>query len=274
MPAIATNTAANAAVRYLNKNAAQESTSLAKIASGSRINKASDDAAGLAIATKIGSDITSLQQAATNSTQAVSVLQTADGGASSISDILTRMKSLASQSSSGTVTDTERTYLNDEFSQLQSEIDGTASATRYNGVSLLDGTSTFSSGVNVLVGSDSADTISLKLDDLSSSTLGVSSLDVSSQTAATSALDAIDTAISSVSSARAKIGAMESRFEYRSSSLSISQENLSSAKSAIMDVDVASEQANLSAAEVKTQAAVSATAAANQLPQYLLSLLK
>jgi len=274
MPAIATNTAANTAVRFLNKNAAQESSSLAKIASGSRINKASDDAAGLAIATKIGSDITSLQQAATNSTQAVSVLQTADGGASSISDILTRMKSLASQSSSGTVTDTERTYLNDEFSQLLSEIDGTASATRYNGVSLLDGTSNFSTGVNVLVGSDSADTISLKLDDLSSTTLGVGTLDVSTQAGATAALDTIDTAISSVSSARAKIGAMESRFEYRSSSLSISQENLSAAKSAIMDVDVASEQAALSAAEVKTQAAVSATAAANQLPQYLLSLLK
>ncbi|MBI1203226.1 MAG: flagellin [Rhodopseudomonas sp.] len=274
MPVIGTNTAANSAVRYLNQNAAQESSSLAKIASGSRINKASDDAAGLAIATKIGSDITALQQAATNSTQAVSVLQTADGGASSISDILTRMKALASQSSSGTVTDTERTYLNDEFSQLVDEIDGTASATRYNGVSLLDGTSAFSSGTDVLVGSDSSDTITLKLDDLSSATLGVSSLDVSSQSAATSAIDTIDTAISSVSSARAKIGAMESRFEYRSDSLSISQENLSSAKSAISDVDVASEQATLSSAEVKTQAAVAAAAQANQLPQYLLSLLK
>jgi flagellin len=274
MPVIGTNTAANSAVRYLNQNAAQESSSLAKIASGSRINKASDDAAGLAIATKIGSDITALQQAATNSTQAVSVLQTADGGASSISDILTRMKSLASQSSSGTVTDTERTYLNDEFSQLVDEIDGTATATRYNGVSLLDGTSNFSSGTDVLVGSDSSDTITLKLDDLSTSSLGVASLDVSSQTAATSAIDTIDTAISSVSSARAKIGAMESRFEYRSSSLSISQENLSSAKSAISDVDVASEQATLSSAEVKTQAAVAAAAQANQLPQYLLSLLK
>jgi len=274
MPVISTNTAANTAVRYLNQNAASESASLAKIASGSRINKASDDAAGLAIATKITSDITSLQQAATNSSQAVSVLQTADGGASSISDILTRMKALASQSSSGTVTDTERTYLNDEFSQLVDEIDGAATSTRFNGASLLDGTSTFSSGVAVLVGSDSADTITLSLDNLSSSSLGVSSLDVSTQSAASTALDTIDTAISSVSSARAKIGAMESRFEYRSSSLSISEENLSSAKSSITDVDVATEQAKLSSSEVKTQAAVAAAAQANQLPQYLLSLLK
>lgn len=274
MPVIATNTAANTAVRYLNQNAASESSSLAKIASGSRINKASDDAAGLAIATKISADIASLQQAATNSTQAVSVLQTADGGASGISDILTRMKSLASQASSGTVTDTERTYLNDEFSQLLSEVDGIATGTRYNGVSLLDGTSNFTSGVDVLVGTDSSDTIQIQLDDLSAATLGINSLDISDQTGATTALDTLDTALDTVSSSRAKIGAMESRFEFRSSSLSISQENLDSAKSSISDVDVASEQAKLSAAEVKTQAAVAAAAQANQLPQYLLSLLK
>ncbi|MCK9915627.1 flagellin FliC [Microbacteriaceae bacterium K1510] len=274
MPVISTNTAANTAVRFLNQNAAAESSSLAKIASGSRINKASDDAAGLAIATKISSDITSLQQASTNATQAVAVLQTADGGASNISDILTRMKSLASQSSSGTVTDTERTYLQDEFSQLQEEVDGTATGTRYNGVSLLDGTSNFSTGVGVLVGTDASDTIQIKIDNLSASNLGISSLDISTQTGADSALTTLDTAISSVSSARANIGAQESRFEFRSNALSSTEENLSSAKSSITDVDVAAEQANLSSAEVKTQAAVAAAAQANQMPQYLLSLLK
>lgn len=274
MPVISTNTAANTAVRYLNQNAADESSSLAKIASGSRINKASDDAAGLAIAAKISSDIASLQQASTNATQAISVLQTADGGASNISDILTRMKSLASQSSSGTVTDTERTYLNDEFSQLQDEVDGIATGTRYNGTSLLDGTSTFSSGVAVLVGTSSTDTISITIDNLSTTALAIASLDVSSQTGADSALTALDTAISTVSSARASIGAQESRFEFRSNALASTEENLDSARSSITDVDVASEQAALSSAEVKTQAAVSAAAQANQLPQYLLSLLK
>jgi flagellin len=274
LPVISTNTAANTAVRYLNQNAAQESSSLAKISSGSRINKASDDAAGLAIATKISSDIVALQQASTNATQAVSVLQTADGGASSISDILTRMKSLASQASSGTVTDTERTYLNDEFSQLVDEIDGIATGTRYNGASLLDGTSAFASGIAVLVGTSASDTISITLDDLSASTLGVSSLSVSTQSGANSAITSIDDAISTVSSSRAKIGAMESRFEFRNDSLSISEENLTAAKSSITDVDIASEQATLSSAEVKTQAAVAAAAQANQLPQYLLSLLK
>src|SRR5438552_18557570 len=105
MPAITTNTAANAAVRYLNMNSAQESSALSKLSSGSRITSASDDAAGLAISTRISSDVTTLQQAATNASQANAILQTADGGASNISDILARMKALASESDSGTTTD-------------------------------------------------------------------------------------------------------------------------------------------------------------------------
>ena len=108
MPVISTNTAANTAVRFLNINASEQSSSLAKLASGSNINKASDDAAGLAIATKISSDVAALEQASTNSSHGISVLQTADGGASNIADIVERMKVLASQSASGTVTGPER----------------------------------------------------------------------------------------------------------------------------------------------------------------------
>ena len=149
MPAINTNAAANAAVRYLNLNSAQETSSLSKLSSGSRITSASDDAAGLAISTRISSDVTTLQQAATNSSQATSILQTADGGASNISDILARMKSLASESASGTTTDSSRAYINSEFSQLSSEIDSIASGTRYSNQSLLDGSSVFASGVSL-----------------------------------------------------------------------------------------------------------------------------
>ena len=118
MPVISTNLAANSAVRYLNINSMSQTSSLSKLASGSRITQASDDAAGLAISTKINSDITALNQAATNASHGISVLQTADGGASNISDILQRMKALASQSSSGTVTDNERVYIDAEFQQL------------------------------------------------------------------------------------------------------------------------------------------------------------
>ena len=139
MPVISTNTAANSAVRYLNINSQQMSSSLSKLSSGSKITQASDDAAGLAIATRISSDVTTLQQAATNASQATSILQTADGGASNISDILARMKSLASQSSSGTVTDSSRAYLNSEFTALSDQINSIATGTRYSGQSLLDG---------------------------------------------------------------------------------------------------------------------------------------
>jgi flagellin len=273
MPVINTNTAANSAVKYLNINAAQESSSLGKLSSGSKITKASDDAAGLAISTRISSDITTLQQAATNASQATSILQTADGGASNISDILARMKSLASESASGTVTDSSRTYINSEFTQLTSEIDSIATGTRYSGQSLLDGTSSFAAGVDVLVGSASTDTIQVKLSSLKSTTLGIGTLDVSTQAGATTALTTLDTAIDTVSAARATIGAQESRFNFSASSISTQTENLQSANSAITDVDIAAEQAKLSSAEVKTQAAVSAESAANKMPQYLLNLL-
>ena len=273
MPAISTNTAANSAVRYLNINSAQESSALAKLSSGSRITSASDDAAGLAISTRISSDVTTLQQAATNASQATAILQTADGGASNISDILARMKSLASESASGTTTDSSRAYINSEFTQLTSEIDSIATGTRYSSQSLLDGSSVFSSGVSVLVGSSGSDTITITLTSLTSSSLGVTSLDVSSLSDAASALDTLDTAIDTVSAARASIGAQESRFNFSSDSISTQTQNLQSANSAIKDVDIAAEQATLSSAEVKTQAAVSAESAANQMPQYLLKLL-
>ena len=174
MPVISTNTAANSAVRYLNINSQEQSASLSKLASGSRINKASDDAAGLAIATRIQSEITALEQAATNASHGISVLQTADGGASNIGDILQRMKSLASQAASGTVTDTERAYIQAEFAQLIEEVNGTATSTRYNGQSLLDGTSEFATGVTVMVGSDSSDTIRVTISALTSLALGLS----------------------------------------------------------------------------------------------------
>jgi len=272
MPVISTNLAANSAVSYLNINSQQETSALEKLSSGSRITSASDDAAGLAISTRISSDVTTLQQAATNASQATAILQTADGGASNISDILARMKSLASESSSGTTVDSSRAYIESEFSQLTSEIDSIASGTRYSGQSLLDGSSVFASGVSVMVGSSGSDTISITLSSLTSSSLAVNSLDVSTQSGATSALSALDS-INTVSAARASIGAQESRFNFSAESISTQTQNLESANSAIKDVDIASEQATLSSAEVKTQAAVSAETAANQMPQYLLKLL-
>jgi flagellin len=276
MPAISTNVAANAAVSYLNINSKEETSALSKLSSGSRIVAASDDAAGLAISTRISSDITTLQQAATNAAQATAILQTADGGASNISDILARMKSLASESASGTTVSSSRAYIQAEFSNLQTEIDNIAKGTRYSGQSLLDSANNpFSTGVSVLVGSSGSDTISISLSPLTTSALGVttSALSVTDLAAATSALSVLDSAIDKVSNARATIGAQESQFNFSATSIQTQTQNLQAANSAIKDVDIAAEQAALSSAEVKVSAAVSAETAANSMPQALLKLL-
>lgn len=144
MPIISTNIAANTAVRYLNKTSHRLSDSISKLSSGSRIIKPSDDPAGLAIAAGMSSDLANLEQASENASSSLALLQTADGGAASIAAILERMKSLASQAASGTVTDDERRDIQTEFAALMEEIDSTSAGTRYNGVSLLDGSSNYS----------------------------------------------------------------------------------------------------------------------------------
>lgn len=184
-----------------------------------------------------------------------------------------RMKALASQSASGTVTDAERAFIDAEYQQLLTEIDDTATSTRYNGESLLTAANMYAAGVDVMVGSDATDVIAITLTGLDTTTLTVNGGDVADQTNANTALGDIDAALDAVSNARAEIGAQQSRFEFRASTLATSTENLSSANSAIEDVDIAAEQAKLSSAEVKVQAAVAAAASANQMPQALLKLL-
>ncbi len=274
MPVIATNNAANTALRYLNQNAEDQSSTLSKLASGSRITKASDDAAGLAVGTRLQADVTVLNQAQTNTAQGNAVLQTADGGMARISDILQRMKALAAQSNSGSVTDTGRAYISEEFKQLTSEIDTIASSTRFNNVSLLNANSTWSSGISFMVGTTTTDKITISITSVSASSLGVSAASVSTQSNATTALDMIDSAIDTISSARAKIGAQMSRFDFQSQTIATSVENTSAAQSVYMDADVAAEKTSLASADVKTQAAIAALTQANQIPQQLLSLLK
>ncbi|MDE1146664.1 MAG: flagellin [Azospirillaceae bacterium] len=274
MPVVSTNTAANSALRYLNINSADESSSVSKIASGSRITKASDDAAGLAVGTSIQSDVTMLNQASTNASNGESILQAADGGMARIADILQRMESLATESDSGTVTDTERSYVDAEFQQLTSEVDSIASGTRFDSQSLLDGTGNWASGVTFLVGTSTSDTLTIQLTTVSSSALGLSGTSVSTADGAVSAISVIQSAISTLSTARAKVGAQISRFEYQSEMISTSIENQTAAESAIMDVDVASEETNLANEDTLVQAGIDALSKANQLPSQLLKLLQ
>lgn len=275
MPVISTNTAANTALRYLNENSEAQSANLARIASGSRITKASDDASGLAIGTKMKTDVSTLEQAQTNTEHGASVLATADGGMASISDILSRMKTLATQSVSGAVGTDDRAYIQAEINQLALEVSSIATATSFNGQSLLDGSSAFAAGVIFMAGTEATDTLTVTISAVDATTLAVDALDIETDDASrTAALTAIDTAINTLSSARASVGAQMSRFEFRSSMLATSTENIDAAQSAIMDADIASEQAEFTSNEVKTDAAIAALSQANELPSKLLDLLR
>jgi len=278
MPVVATNTAANTATRFLNNNTAMASSSVGKLASGSRIVRASDDAAGLAIASRLNADVVALQQSAINASQGASMVQVADGGLARIGDVLQRMKALAAASMSGVPTDNERAFIDAEYGELINEIDGMAETTRFNGDSLLDGTGTGS--VDFFVGTDTTDVITVDFAalaataaDFTSTTLDVTT-GVDTAVNAATAMAEVDAAIDLVSEARANAGAFISRFEFRGQQIATSTENIQAAESAISDVDLAAEQAKLVSSQVLVQAAVSALSQANQIPQSLLRVLQ
>ena len=273
MTVISTNTTANTALVYLNKNSAAQSKALAQLSSGSRITSAKDDASGLAIATGMKSDMAVLQQAATNVQNGTAVLNTADGALSNIADILQRMKSLTAQAQSGSSSTDDLSYINAEYTQLTSEIDQ-ISTTSFNGTPLLDGTSAYAAGVNFLVGTSSTDTISVQLNGADSTTLGINGTSITSAATAASAMALLDTAISTISSDRANVGATLSRFSFRGDVINTSLENLTAAHSAITDTDIAATQSAFSSAQTMTSAAISALADANQMNQSLLKLLQ
>jgi len=282
MPVISTNTAANTALRYLNQNAMDQSGSLAKLASGSRVTKASDDAAGLAIGTQLQSAVTVLAQASTNVSQANSMLQAADGGLARISDILQRMKALAAQSASGNVTNAQRSNdIDTEYQQLYTEINSIAQSTRYAGLSLLgtnSGSSVFTgASITFIVGTTASDFISVNGSSFNVSnaaTLVSTASSVSSAAIAASAINLLTSAIDTVTQYRATIGAYESQFNFQGQSIATNSENTSAAASVVTDSDVAAEKSKLASADVKTQASVAALSQANQMPQELLKLLQ
>ena len=284
MPVIATNTAANTSLIYLNRNSAEQSRSLSKISSGTRIVRASDDAAGLAVSSRISADIATLEQASRNTLQARAVLQTADGALARVADILQRMKSLAAQSLSGSVDNSARGFINQEYRLLNDEINAIGINTEFNGQQLINGTYTPVVGT-FLVGVDSGDTIAINLSAVDIDTtdnlgdngspfdvvIDLTSVDTSAN--ATQAFDSVDIAIDQISSYRADIGALVSRFEQRGEYIATALENLTAANSSIKDVDIAAEQTKLVASQVLTEASIAALAQANATKSSLLQLL-
>ena len=278
MPVIATNTSANSALIYLNKNSREQDKSLAKLSSGSRIVRASDDAAGLAVSSKLKADVSTLKQASINAVQARSVLQTADGALARIGDILQRQKALSAQAVSGSVDATSRGFIDQEFQALKTEVIAIGTNTTFNGTKLLDGNYNATNNVATFqVGTAVADTIVADLTTVVITATGLPSEGASSLTTAANAQTAaplIDTDINKISANRATVGALLSRFEYRSDVIDSSIENLTAAASSISDVDIASEQTNLVSKQVLTQAAIAALGQANQTKSQLLSLVR
>jgi len=274
---INTNVASLNAQRNLGSTQMSLQGNLGRLSTGLRINTAADDAAGLAISEKLKSQIRSLGQAERNANDGVSLLQTAEGAMNEISGIMSRMRELAVQSANGTLGDTERGFLDDEFQALSAEIDRIADVTEFNGQALLDGSASALS-MQVGINASSSDTLTVAISDMHASELGgtssnISTVDISSVSGAQSALSVIDGAISDISASRASLGAVQNRLNVTISNLGSARENLSAANSRIRDVDVASETAALTRNSILMQAGVSVLAQANQMPSVALSLL-
>lgn len=272
------NISALNSLNQLKKNDNALSKNLQRLSSGYRINSAADDAAGLTISEKMRSQINGLNQAESNAEAGMSLTQTADGNLDTVHSILQRMNQLAEESANGIYQDdTDRKNLQLEFGKLADQITNIGTNSNFNGKTLFTG-SVSTDGITFQVGIDSTSNsaITLKIDTLSSSALGVDSAGASigTQAAATAALGAIATAINSVSNMRANIGATQNQLDYTADNLKISSQNLTSAESNIRDVDMSSEIIDMTKNQILEQAATSMLSAAKSMPQSVLSLLQ
>jgi len=245
-----------------------------RLSTGLRISTAADDAAGLAISERLRSQVRSLEQAKRNANDGISFVQTAEGALNEVSSILVRLRELAVQASNGSVSNADKETLDEEFQSLVNEINRIGRSTEFNGVKLLDGSSTsvsFQVGFGTTTG---IDTLSVSLSPSLSTSLSLQSLDIGSGGATTTAITNIDSAINTISSLRGSLGAIQNRLGSTINNLAIQVENLSAAESRIRDVDVAYETAQLTRNSILQQASISVLAQANAQPQSALALLQ
>jgi len=272
---INTNVSSIAAQRSLSVNGRESESNLAKLSSGTRITKAADDAAGLAISEKMKANIRSLKQADRNANDGISMVQTAEGGLNESSAILTRMRELAVQTSSDTVGDVERGMSNMEYQNLKLELDRISQVTEFNGKKLLNGEGDkydFQIGAN---NDDFQDRISFDAKQVNSglSSLGVDELDVSTKESSQQSLASLDSAIEKVSGSRAFLGGIQNRLVSTSNNLQVNVENLSAANSRIRDVDYAEATATKAKNDILGAAGTSVLAQANMSGQSALKLI-
>jgi len=274
---INTNVASLNAQRNASANDSSLATSLQRLSSGLRVNSAKDDAAGLAIASRMDAQARGMNVAVRNANDGISLVQTAESGMAVIGDMLQRMRELAVQASNGTNTTNDLSALQNEYDALNSEIIRTYGSVQFNSTSLLNAAANFT----FQIGANTGQTAQVLSSDVSVSA-GVSGVTISAGSALNQSTPAgnsanitlLDSAIQSVNSSRAKIGAIQNRFSYTISYLQAASENQQAAKGRIMDADFAVETANLSRAQILRQAGAAMVAQANQLPQGVLALLR
>ena len=257
--------------RMLGITVNSQAKSTEKLSSGYKINRAADDAAGLAISEKMRSQIRGLDRASTNAQDGVSVVQTAEGALNEVHSMLQRMNELATQAANDTNTSKDRGQIQLEINQLTSEIDRVQSTTQFNTMNLLDGSFTKK---NLQVGSLSGQAIELNISNMGAASLGVSGLGVGSFESAGAAMKSIQTAIDLVSTQRATLGAVQNRLEHTIANLDNVSENTQAAESRIRDTDMAKEMVQWSKNNILQQAGQSMLAQANQSNQGVLSLLQ
>ncbi|WP_068778969.1 flagellin [Paenibacillus sp. GM2] len=270
---INTNVGAINANRNLSFNNTNMGKTMEKLSSGFRINRAADDAAGLAISEKMIYQINGLNQAQRNAQDGISMIQTAEGDLTEVHSMLQRLNTLANQSANGTYDNTDRGNIQKEVTELVDEIDRITGNSKFNGVSLLDGTNT---SVTFQIGVSDSETLVAKLSANTASALGLKAsgaLDLSSASGASKALSTIKSAIETVSTNRAQLGAYQNRLEHTINSLGVTSENLSAANSRIKDADMATEMTAFTKNQILVQAGTAMLAQANSAPQSVLKLL-
>ena len=257
--------------RQLSGITSAQSKSTEKLSSGYRINRAGDDAAGLSISEKMRSQIRGLDKASSNAQDGISLIQVAEGALNETHSILQRMNELATQAANDTNTSVDRQSIKDEIDQLVSEIDRIQSTTQFNKMNLLDGSL---KGKNLQVGALAGQNIAVSISKMDKASLGIDSLNVTSNSQAGKAMTSIQAAVETVSKQRSKLGAIQNRLEHTINNLDTTSENTSAAESRIRDTDMAKEMVEYSKNNILLQAGQSMLAQANQSNQGVLSLLQ
>ncbi len=276
MTYIGTNIAAIRSQNGINKATMGLNSAMERLSTGKRINSAKDDAAGLAISSRMTSQVRGLSAAMRNANDGISLAQTAEGATGEIGNMLQRMRELAVQSANGTLSASDRTAIQAEVIELSAQIGDVANRTTFNGVKLIDGTAT---ALTLQTGMNAAETVTLAIasadaDDLGTAGLKISAVTMATQAGAVASLAAIDAAIDTVSTSRAGLGAVQNRLEATVSNLTSTVTNLTEARSRIEDADFSAETTQLAKSQILNQAATAMLAQANQSQQGVLSLLR